>query len=114
MADQFLAGIVRHHALVALHLHELDVIQDVFERLVALAERAERLVEHAAVRLGGVAQAALQVGPSGTLGHEESVVVVGVLAVLRLRSLLDHALLDLAADDLFAFGVEYVGATLQE
>ena len=56
VADEVLAGVVGDDALVALHAHEADVVEHVLERFVALAKRAERLVEHAAVGLGRVAE----------------------------------------------------------
>src|SRR5439155_5717270 len=85
-----------------------------FERFVGLTERAERFVENAAVGFGGITEATLEVGPTRTLWHEETVVEVAVLTVLRLRHLLDHPLLDLAADDSLALGLEHVRAALQE
>ena len=114
VADEVLARVIGDDALVALHAHEADVVEDVFERFVVLAQRAEGLVEHAAERLGGVVELALEIGPAGAFGDEEAVVEIGVLAVLRFRRLLDHPLLDLAADDFLALGVEDVRAALQE
>ena len=64
--------------------------------------------------LGGVAQLALEVGPAGAFRDEETIVEVGVFPVLGFRRLLDHPLLDLAADDVLALGVEDVGAAFQE
>ena len=54
LADEVLAGIVGYDPLVALHTHEADVVENVFEGFVGFAERAERLVQHAAEGLGGV------------------------------------------------------------
>src|SRR5206468_6426381 len=75
---------------------------------------AERFVENAAVGFGGITEATLEVGPTRALWHEEILVEVGVLAVLRLRHLLDHPLLDLTADDSLALGVKHVRTALQE
>ena len=114
VAHQVLARVVGNHALVALHAHELDMIQNMFEGFVGLAERAERFVENAAVGFGGITEATLQVGPPCPFWHEETVVEVRVLTVLRLRHLLDHPLLDLTADDSLALGVKHVRTALQE
>ena len=114
VAHQVFARVVGHYALAALHAHELDMIQNMFERFVGLAERAERFVENAAVGFGGITEATLEVGPTRARWHEEILVEVGVLAVLRLRHLLDHPLLDLTADDSLALGVKHVRTALQE
>jgi hypothetical protein len=91
------------------------VIEHVLKRLVALGECAESLVEDTAVGFLGVAQLAQQIAPTGALGDEEYVVEVRVLTILLLCLFFrDRTLLDLAANDLFALGVEYVGAALQE
>lgn len=101
VTDEIFAGVIGDDALVALHAHEADVVEDVFERFVVLAERAEGFVEDGAEGLGGVAQLALEVGPAGAFRDEETIVEVGVFSVLGFRRLLRHALLDLAANDVF-------------
>lgn len=90
------------------------MVQHVLERVVVLGQRADGFVEHVGVRLGGIAELALEVRPAGAFRHEKGVVKVRVLAVLYFRLILDHSLLDLAADDPFTFGVEDVRATLEE
>ena len=56
VADEILAGVVGDDALVALHAHEADVVEDVFERCrCARLSAAKCLVEDAAVRLCCVA-----------------------------------------------------------
>jgi hypothetical protein len=108
------AGVVRDDSLVALHPHEADVVENVLERLIALGEGAEGLVQHASVGLGGVAQARLEIPPAGALGDKEAVVEVRVLAVLFLGFVNRHSLPDLAVDDTVVFAVKHVGAALQE
>ncbi len=74
----------------------------------------QRLVEPAAVGLGGVVQLGAQIAPAGLFRDEEGVVVVRVLAVAALRLVLDHALCDLAPDDALALGLEHVRAALEK
>lgn len=108
------AGVVGNDALGALHAHEADVVQHVFQGFVRLAERFEGLVEDPAVGLGGVVQLVAQVLPPRAVGDEEAVVEVGVFAVEAFRFMGLHALLDFSGDDLLALGVEDVGTPLQE
>ena len=54
MAHQVLARVIGDDALVADRAHEADVVEDVFERFVRLAQCAEGFIEHAAKRLGRI------------------------------------------------------------
>ena len=114
MADEILTGVVRHDALVALHAHEADVVENVFEGVVTLGKRAESLVKHTTVGLRSVAQLVLEVDPAGAFGDKESVVEVRVLAVFGLGFFLNHSLLDFATNDLLPLSVEDIRAALQE
>jgi hypothetical protein len=114
MADKVLAGIIGHDALIALSAEKLDVVEDVFERVICLAQRTEGLVEDAAIGFGGVVEFVLEISPAGALWDEEAVVVVGVLAIYLLCLVERHPLLDFAPDDLLILGVEDIRAALQE
>ena len=83
VANQLSARFVGHDPLVPLGAHEADVIEDVFQRLVLVAQGAECRVEDLAVRLRRVVEALLQVWPAGARRHEEIVKKVGILAILR-------------------------------
>ena len=113
-ADEVLATVVRNDALAAFDGHEEDAIKDVLQLRVGFAESRERNIEDRAVNFGGVAEFVLEVLPTGALGNEEAVVVIRVFTVLRGGIVQRHALLDFAPDNLFVFGVEHIGAALQE
>ena len=88
MAYQVLARVIGDDTFSADRAHEADMVEDVLKRLVGLAQGAEGLIEQVTERLGGVVGVCLQKGPAGTLGDEEAIIEIGVLAVLRLRHLL--------------------------
>src|SRR5262249_52428796 len=92
MANQILAGVIRHDALVALSAQKLDVVEHMLQGFVGLAERAKSLVENAAVGFGGVVELHLQVTPAGALRNEEAIVEIRILAVLLFGLLEWHAL----------------------
>lgn len=71
VADEVLAGVIRDDALVALDLHELDVVEHVLEGVVVFSQCAEGLVEHATVGLSGITKLALEVGPTGAFGTKK-------------------------------------------
>jgi hypothetical protein len=112
--DEVLAGVVGYDPLVALHAHEADVIENMFQGFVGVTQRAERLVQHAAERLGGVIQMVLKVRPPGSRWNIERVIEIRVLAVGRFGCLLRHSLKDPATDNVFPLRIEDVGTSLQE
>jgi hypothetical protein len=112
--DQIFARLVRDHPLVALGPHEADVVQHVLQRLVRLAQRPERLVQHVSERLGGIVQLVLHVGPAGPIGHEEGIVVVGIFAVLRFRLLAYQPRCHFTVHDRAPLMAEHVGTAFQE
>src|SRR5881296_1797198 len=58
-----IAGCVEVAALVALCAEEADMVEDVFEGFIGLAERAKGFVEDAPVSLRRVVELILEVGP---------------------------------------------------
>src|SRR5215470_7756086 len=57
VAHQVLARVIGDDALVTDRAHEADVVEDVFERLVGLAQGTEGFIEYATERLGRVVDA---------------------------------------------------------
>ena len=114
MTHEVLAGIVGQDAFVALGADEADVVQHMFKRLVGFAQRAQRRVQNASIGHGGVVELVLEILPSGAFRDEESVIVIRVFAVVRLRVMQGQALFHLTREELFAFGVECIRTALQE
>jgi hypothetical protein len=113
-ADEVLAAIVGDQALRALRLEKADVVEDVFEGFVGLAQCAERRVEDIALGNRGVVESLDKVKPPRAFRDKEAVIVIRILAV-GLFSLLElHTLFDRAGDEFLAFGFVNIGTAFQE
>ena len=112
--DERAAILVGEHALVADLLHEIDVVEDMFERRVLVAERGDGLVEHPRVGFGAVVELVDQVRPAGNVGDKEVVVVIRVVAVIPRGFVVKETLGDLLLDDFVARGQKHIRATFQE
>ncbi len=113
VAKQGAAILVREDTLVAHHLEEVNVRQDVLQRRVRVADGRKRLVKLARKPCG--VQVLGQMIPAGGRRDEEVVVKIRVLTIAARGLFFGNALLlQLLREELAAFRLETVRAALEE